>query len=151
MWKPSAGRHSFLRLADAAERWLDKPIIGTHAAPLWSGPREMGSGFARWGGAGRRTVGGRRRHGHGGRGGCTTDGIRSLEEQWDKSWAVDVPAGGLVCQEFLPHFLANSGGTIANVASVGGLIGIPNRAAYCASKLLRISTDFFFSARDCIN
>lgn len=34
----------------------------------------------------------------------------------------------------LPHMLARRGGTIVNVASMGGRLGIPQEAAYCASK-----------------
>ena len=34
----------------------------------------------------------------------------------------------------LPHMLARHAGTIVNVASMGGRLGIPQEAAYCASK-----------------
>ena len=34
----------------------------------------------------------------------------------------------------LPHMLARDSGTIVNVASMGGRLGIPQEAAYCASK-----------------
>lgn len=34
----------------------------------------------------------------------------------------------------LPHMLARGAGTIVNVASLGGRLGIPQEAAYCASK-----------------
>jgi short-subunit dehydrogenase len=34
----------------------------------------------------------------------------------------------------LPHMLARGSGTIVNVASLGGRLGIPREAAYCASK-----------------
>ncbi len=34
----------------------------------------------------------------------------------------------------LPHMLARQAGTIVNVASMGGRLGIPQEAAYCASK-----------------
>jgi short-subunit dehydrogenase len=34
----------------------------------------------------------------------------------------------------LPRMLAGSGGVIVNVASMGGRLGIPHEAAYCASK-----------------
>ena len=34
----------------------------------------------------------------------------------------------------LPHMLARRSGTVVNVASMGGRLGIPQEAAYCASK-----------------
>lgn len=36
--------------------------------------------------------------------------------------------------QLLPHMLARRAGTIVNVASMGGRLGIPQEAAYCASK-----------------
>ena len=44
-----------------------------------------------------------------------------------------------LCRALLPHFLDRHAGVIVNIASVGGLIGIPQRAAYCASKAALIS------------
>jgi len=71
--------------------------------------------------------------------GFRADVLETTLAQWTETFAVNVTAAFLLCQAFLPHFLANGGGTIVNVASVGGLIGIPNRAAYCASKAALIS------------
>ena len=65
--------------------------------------------------------------------------LETTPEQWAETFAVNVTAPLLLCQALLPHFLANGAGIIVNVASVGGLIGIPNRAAYCASKAALIS------------
>jgi len=71
--------------------------------------------------------------------GFRADVLETTMAQWTETFAVNVTAAFLLCQAFLPHFLARGGGTIVNVASVGGLIGIPNRAAYCASKAALIS------------
>jgi NAD(P)-dependent dehydrogenase (short-subunit alcohol dehydrogenase family) len=71
--------------------------------------------------------------------GFRADVLETTLAQWSETFAVNVTAAFLLCQAFLPHFLANGGGTIVNVASVGALIGIPNRAAYCASKAALIS------------
>ena len=60
-------------------------------------------------------------------------------DQWDHTFAVNVRAPFLVCREVLPAMLEQGHGVIVNVASVGGLIGIPNRAAYGASKAALIS------------
>jgi NAD(P)-dependent dehydrogenase (short-subunit alcohol dehydrogenase family) len=71
--------------------------------------------------------------------GYRADILETTPEQWAETFAVNVTAPLLLCQAFLPHFLANGAGIIVNVASVGGIIGIPNRAAYCASKAALIS------------
>jgi NAD(P)-dependent dehydrogenase (short-subunit alcohol dehydrogenase family) len=71
--------------------------------------------------------------------GYRADVLETTPEQWAETFAVNVTAPLLLCQALLPHFLANGAGIIVNVASVGGIIGIPNRAAYCASKAALIS------------
>jgi NAD(P)-dependent dehydrogenase (short-subunit alcohol dehydrogenase family) len=71
--------------------------------------------------------------------GFRADVLQTTQTQWAETFAVNVTAAFLLCQAFLPHFLANGAGSIVNVSSVGGLIGIPNRAAYCASKAALIS------------
>ena len=60
-------------------------------------------------------------------------------EQWDDSFAVNVRAPFVVCRAVLPAMLEQGHGVIVNVASVGGVIGIPSRAAYGASKAALIS------------
>ena len=71
--------------------------------------------------------------------GYRADVLETTPQQWAETFAVNVTAPLLLCQALLPHFLANGAGVIVNVASVGGIIGIPNRAAYCASKAALIS------------
>jgi meso-butanediol dehydrogenase / (S,S)-butanediol dehydrogenase / diacetyl reductase len=71
--------------------------------------------------------------------GFRADILSTTEEQWDLTFAVNVRAPFLVCQETLPSMLERGGGAIVNIASVGGLIGIPARAAYGASKAALIS------------
>jgi 2-keto-3-deoxy-L-fuconate dehydrogenase len=55
------------------------------------------------------------------------------EEVWDRVFAVNTRGTFLTCKYVLPHMLS-SGGCIVNIASVAGMVGIRNRAAYCASK-----------------
>ena len=38
------------------------------------------------------------------------------------------------CKHAIPGMVQRGGGAIVNIASVAGLVGLPNRAAYCASK-----------------
>ncbi|MGZ8771687.1 MAG: SDR family NAD(P)-dependent oxidoreductase [Aeromicrobium sp.] len=67
------------------------------------------------------------------------DVLTSTLDEWDLTFAVNVRAPFLVCQEALPGMLERGSGVIVNVASVGGVIGIPARAAYGASKAALIS------------
>jgi NAD(P)-dependent dehydrogenase (short-subunit alcohol dehydrogenase family) len=60
-------------------------------------------------------------------------------EQWDETFAVNARAPFIVCRAVLPAMLDSGHGIFVNVASVGGIIGIPNRAAYGASKAALIS------------
>jgi len=53
-------------------------------------------------------------------------------ESWNRIMAVNVTGTFLCSQAVLP--LMTQGGSIVNVASIAGLIGIPKMPAYCASK-----------------
>ncbi len=56
------------------------------------------------------------------------------EHDWARVLAVNV-TGTFLCMKYaLPHMLTNSSGVILNMASIGGLLGFPNSAAYAASK-----------------
>jgi NAD(P)-dependent dehydrogenase (short-subunit alcohol dehydrogenase family) len=54
-------------------------------------------------------------------------------ERWDEVFATNVRGVFLMSKHALP-LLREREGNIVNVASVAGLVGVPNRAAYCASK-----------------
>jgi len=54
-------------------------------------------------------------------------------ERWDAVFDTNVRGTFLMCKHALP-LLRASRGAIVNVASVAGMVGVPNRAAYCASK-----------------
>ena len=57
------------------------------------------------------------------------------EQQWRKSFEINVYAMARMIRGFLPAMIEAGGGTIINVASVAGSIkGIPNRCIYGASK-----------------
>jgi NAD(P)-dependent dehydrogenase (short-subunit alcohol dehydrogenase family) len=55
-------------------------------------------------------------------------------EDWDLIMSVNVRAGFQLAQAAGRRMLANGGGSIVNVASIGGLVALPRLAAYCASK-----------------
>ena len=65
--------------------------------------------------------------------GATTSVPDTSVESWDQVAAVNSRGTFLCCREALPQLIEN-GGSIVNVASVAGMVGLRNRAAYCASK-----------------
>ncbi|MGW2332194.1 SDR family oxidoreductase [Streptomyces sp. NPDC001700] len=56
------------------------------------------------------------------------------EEDWDRLFAVNVKGVFLVTKYALPHLTASGAGRIVNTSSYTSLVGIPDRAAYVASK-----------------
>lgn len=53
---------------------------------------------------------------------------------WERILGINLTAVFVTCRAVIPRMLAAGGGVIVNVASVAGLVGVRNRAAYCASK-----------------
>ncbi len=66
--------------------------------------------------------------------GSTTDVVDCEPEEWDRVMTVNVKSVYLGCKYAVPVMLAQGGGAIVNTASVAGMIGIPKRASYSASK-----------------
>ena len=66
--------------------------------------------------------------------GSTTNVVEQDPEQWDWVMAVNVKSVFLGCKYAIPVMLEQGGGVIINTASVAGMVGIINRAAYSASK-----------------
>ena len=66
--------------------------------------------------------------------GSTADAPGTSVEVWDDVFAVNARGTFLCCKHVIPGMKARGGGAIVNVASVAGLIGLKNRAAYSASK-----------------
>ncbi len=56
------------------------------------------------------------------------------EAQWDETFNINVRGLWLLSRAMLPHLRKAGGGSIINVASVLGINGVRNRAAYAASK-----------------
>ena len=56
------------------------------------------------------------------------------EQQWDETFNINVRGLWLLSRAVLPHMRKAGGGSIINMASVLGINGARNRAAYAASK-----------------
>jgi len=66
--------------------------------------------------------------------GSTTTAPDTPLEVWEDVFAVNARGTFLCCKHAIPGMRERGGGAIVNVASVAGLVGLRNRAAYCASK-----------------
>jgi 2-keto-3-deoxy-L-fuconate dehydrogenase len=67
--------------------------------------------------------------------GSTSTAPDTPTEVWEQVFAVNARGTFLFCKHAIPGMAALPGeASIVNMASVAGLVGLPNRAAYCASK-----------------
>jgi NAD(P)-dependent dehydrogenase (short-subunit alcohol dehydrogenase family) len=66
--------------------------------------------------------------------GSTTSAPETTLEVWEDVFAVNARGTFLCCKHAIPGMAARGGGAIVNMASVAALVGLRNRAAYCASK-----------------
>ena len=60
--------------------------------------------------------------------------LETSDEDWSRVLAVNLTGPFLTTRATLPLMLDRGSGVIVNIASVGGLVGLASRAAYCASK-----------------
>lgn len=58
----------------------------------------------------------------------------TTEALWDYTMNVNLKGVFLVSKLAIPHMIETGGGVIINTASIAGLVGTPNEAAYYASK-----------------
>ncbi len=56
------------------------------------------------------------------------------EEEFDRIIAVNLKGTFLCCQAAARQMVRQGGGKIVNLTSIGGMVGLPNTVAYCASK-----------------
>jgi 2-keto-3-deoxy-L-fuconate dehydrogenase len=66
--------------------------------------------------------------------GSTANAPDTTVEVWENVFAVNARGTFLTCKHAIPSMVERGGGSIVNMASVAGLVGLRNRAAYCASK-----------------
>lgn len=60
--------------------------------------------------------------------------VNTTEEDWDETLRVNVKGVFLMSKAVIPHMVSRGGGSVVNMSSVTGLVGLPVRPAYCASK-----------------
>lgn len=66
--------------------------------------------------------------------GSTQTVVETPDDVWDRVMDVNARGTFLTCKHAIPHMVRSGGGAIVNISSVAGLVGLRNRAAYCASK-----------------
>jgi len=66
--------------------------------------------------------------------GSTTNAPETSLDVWEQVFAVNARGTFLCCKHAIPKMIDRGGGSIVNVGSVAALVGLRNRAAYCASK-----------------
>lgn len=60
--------------------------------------------------------------------------IETDVRDWDRLLSINLSAIFHTCRLTIPRMIAAGGGVIVNVSSAGGLVGLTQRAAYCATK-----------------
>lgn len=78
-----------------------------------------------------------------------TDGsvIDTTVEMWDRAFATNVRSIFLICKNALPHMVEGGGGSIVNMASVGGMRGSSALTAYGTTKAAVIGFTRFVAAQ----
>lgn len=71
--------------------------------------------------------------------GSHVGGSAVTEEDWDRCYEVNLKGSWLMARTIVPHFKANGGGKIVNIASIAGRKGGAGLAHYSASKAGAIS------------
>jgi len=66
--------------------------------------------------------------------GSTTNAPETPLEVWEDVFAVNARGTFLTCKHAIPSMVRRRSGNIVNMASIAGVVGLRNRAAYCASK-----------------
>jgi len=60
--------------------------------------------------------------------------LSTKEEDLDRLWRVNVKGILFMTQAFLPSMIEQKWGSIVNIASIGGIVGVKDRFAYCTTK-----------------
>lgn len=68
-------------------------------------------------------------------------------EMWDRAFATNVRSIFLMCKNALPHMVAGGGGSIVNMASIGGLRGSTALTAYGTTKAAVVGLTRYVAAQ----
>lgn len=60
--------------------------------------------------------------------------LQHSDDDWDQMIAINLTGHFRCAREFAPGMVTRGWGRIINIASIGGLVGRPDRVAYCAAK-----------------
>jgi 2-keto-3-deoxy-L-fuconate dehydrogenase len=60
--------------------------------------------------------------------------LQTTGEDMDRLYLVNVRGVFNMCRVFLPQMVDRKSGVIINLASIGGVVGVRDRAAYCTTK-----------------
>ncbi|MEM3522572.1 MAG: SDR family NAD(P)-dependent oxidoreductase, partial [Candidatus Bathyarchaeia archaeon] len=60
--------------------------------------------------------------------------IKMDEKDWDKVLNINLKGVFICSKHAIPEMIKTGNGSIINIASVAGLVGLANESAYCASK-----------------
>lgn len=60
--------------------------------------------------------------------------VDTTDDQWDTMLAINLTAMFHTTRAVLPGMIERGGGSIVNLSSVAGVVGVRNRAGYCATK-----------------
>jgi NAD(P)-dependent dehydrogenase (short-subunit alcohol dehydrogenase family) len=60
--------------------------------------------------------------------------LQTTGEDLDKMYEVNVRGVFNGCKQFVPAMIESGGGSVINLASIGGVVGIVDRLAYCTTK-----------------
>lgn len=60
--------------------------------------------------------------------------VELTQEKYERLIQIDLLSYFHMCKQVVPHMIEAKNGCIINVASVGGMMGVPEMADYCASK-----------------
>ena len=60
--------------------------------------------------------------------------VETTEADWDETLRVNAKGAFLMSRSVIPRMIQGGGGSIINMSSIAGLVGLPVRPAYCASK-----------------
>lgn len=66
--------------------------------------------------------------------GVAGDVLGQTLDDWDRMFEVNARGAFLTCKHALRVMLPRRTGSIINIASIGGMVGLRSRAGYCASK-----------------